>query len=263
MAPSNSMKTRMAAGHLALGLGVGLVTSSTLPLLAIQAGYDWLFIDLEHSTLSIGEAADLSTAAAAAGITPVVRLAKTSIGEASRLLDNGVHGIIMPHVDTPEEAAHFVELCKYAPQGRRSWGGPAPQLGFPQFPAASLMEDANGLTLAVAMIESRQGVDEADRIAATPGLDGVFVGAVDLSIDLGQSGNVTHPDVVSAVDRVVSAAKRNGLHAGLGGVFGRNAVDIYRALPFDFILAGIDYRLLAAAITERASAWKPVSEGPR
>lgn len=251
----SAMASRMEAGGVALGLGVGLVTAPSLPLVAAQAGYDWLFIDLEHSTLSIAAAAEIAVAADAVGVTPIVRLGKGSIHEASRLLDNGVQGIVMPHVDTAAEAAQLVALCKYAPVGTRSWGGPSPQLRFPQFPAAALMEEANDLTLAIAMVESAAGLEDAERIAATPGLDGIFVGAIDLSIDLGRAGDAAHPEVSAAVARVVAAARAAGIRVGLGGVFGAKAVAIYRAMAFDFILAGIDYRLLTAAIAERAAAW--------
>lgn len=250
----NLMRAQLRSGELALGLGIGVLPSAAVPLVAASAGYSWLFIDLEHSPLTMKDAAELSMAALGSGLAAIVRLGREAIHDAGRALDNGASGIIMPRVHSGADAERLVKLCKYAPVGERSWGGPSPHLGFPARPGVELMERANRATMAIALIESIEGVANVEAIVATPGLDAIFIGAIDLSIEMGRSGDVTSPDVIASVSRCVSAARGGDIHVGLGGVFGAEALAQYRTLAFDFVLAGIDYRLLHDAIRQRAAA---------
>lgn len=243
----------IAANRLALGLGVGAVPSAGIPLVAAAAGYSWLFVDLEHSPLSLKDVSELSMSSLGFELGCLVRLCRESIHEGTRALDNGASGVVMPRVNEAADARRLVELCKYTPVGNRSWGGPSPHLGFPSKPTAELMSRANRETWAVAMIESIRGVANVEEIAATPGLDAIFIGAVDLSTEMGYHGEVTHPEVVADVGRCASIIAAHGLKVGLGGVFGNKAFSLYSGFHFDFFLAGIDYRLLNDAIHQRAT----------
>src|SRR5690554_5721271 len=181
----NAMVKEMRAGKVALGLGVGAVSSSAMHLIASDSGYSWLFLDLEHSTLSMRDVAEMSMTALGVGLVTIVRLGREAIYDGSRALDNGATGIIMPRVHNSTDAARLVEICKYAPIGNRSWGGPSPHLNFPPRPDPHLMIKANAQTLAIALIESVDGVANAEDITSTKGLDAIFIGAVDLSVELG------------------------------------------------------------------------------
>jgi len=248
----NRMLRDIEENRLALGLGVGMVPGAGIPLVAAAAGYSWLFVDLEHSPLSLKDVAELSMSSIGFELGCLVRLCRDSIHEGCRALDNGASGVVMPRVNDAADARRLVELCKYKPVGNRSWGGPSPHLGFPAKPSEALMSRANRETWAVAMIESISGVANVEEIAATPGLDAVFIGAVDLSTEMGYHGDVTHPDVVADIGRCAEIIAAHGLKVGLGGVFGNKAFSLYSDFHFDFFLAGIDYRLLNDAIRQRA-----------
>lgn len=247
----SAMRDEIDRGGIALGLGVGYLPSSAMPLIAAEAGFSWLFIDLEHSALTSRDAAELCMSAIGCGVTPLVRLGRDEIHDGSRLLDNGAGGIVMPRVQNRGDAERLVSLCKYPPIGTRSWGGPSPHLGFPPAPASSLMSLANERSLAVAMVESISGLDRVEEIASTPGLNAIFVGAIDLSVELGLGGDVTAPSLVQAVSHCVSIALKHGLLVGLGGVFGTKALPLYTNMRFQFVLGGIDYRLLNEATRSR------------
>lgn len=261
-AMKNKMGEAIGRGELALGLGVGYVPSSAMPLIADVAGYSWLFIDLEHSALSVGDATEVCMAALGNGVAPLVRLGRNSIHDGSRLLDNGAAGIVMPRVHNAEDAARLVSLCKYPPLGVRSWGGPSPHLDFPAAPSTELMARANASTLAVAMIESVDGVKHAREIAATPGLDAILIGAIDLSVEMGLGGDVTHASIISDIARCASIAREHKLLVGLGGVFGAAALPLYRSMGFHFLLGGIDYRLLTEAARNRAIQLRQMWDAP-
>ena len=117
----NRARERLERGELSLGVGVRvLALASKSPRRLASAGFDWLFIDLEHGALSIETAAQLALAALDAGLAPIVRIPNGEYSIATRLLDNGALGIVVPHVDTPDEARVIVERLRYPPQGHRA-----------------------------------------------------------------------------------------------------------------------------------------------
>src|SRR5271157_5035622 len=120
----NKTKRKMQAGEVALGFGVHHLRSAAAPTLAAASGHDWMFLDNEHGSFSVNEIAQLCIASLPTGVTPLVRVCANAIDEATRALDNGALGIVMPHVDTAKEARRIAEAFRYPPLGRRSWGGP-------------------------------------------------------------------------------------------------------------------------------------------
>src|ERR671910_692272 len=155
----NHAKECLAAGELALG--VGLRQSRTVDIARIMktAGYDFLFIDMEHNSMSIDLAAQISVAAQDAGITPIVRVPGFERFHATRALDAGAQGIVVPHVDSAELAALMVANCRYPPQGHRSVTGALPQLAFESHPPAEWTAAIDDATLLILMIESPQAVE--------------------------------------------------------------------------------------------------------
>src|SRR3954471_3742617 len=127
---SNPARRRLEAGDVALGIGGRLARTVDIAKAMQVAGFDWLFIDLEHGSLSLDTAMQIAVAALDAGIAPLVRVPKGEFSLATRALDNGALGIVVPHVDTADEAREVVRQLKYAPLGHRSIGGTGPQLGF-------------------------------------------------------------------------------------------------------------------------------------
>jgi 2-keto-3-deoxy-L-rhamnonate aldolase RhmA len=257
----NLAKERLAAGELALGVGLRLARTVEIGKVMKTAGYDFLFIDMEHGSMSVDLAAQLSIAAQDAGITPVVRVPGFEHFHATRVLDAGAQGIVVPHVDTPEIAARMVSNCRYPPVGHRSVTGAVPQLDFESHPMAEWTEAVNDATLLILMIESPQAVENIDRIAAVPGFDVLLVGTNDLCIEMGIPGQLEHPRVVDAFERIVAACRANGKYAGLGGVYEPRLLERYIAMGFRLVLAGNDLPFLLTAARDRAKAVRAMPLG--
>src|SRR5262249_27808185 len=146
----------------------------------------------EHGTLPLDIAAQMSVTAIEAGITPLVRVPKGQYSLATRALDNGAGGIVMPHVDTAAEAREIVQALKYPPMGHRSNGG-APQFRYRPVGRAESMSILNASSLVVVMIESPEAVEQADAIAAVEGVDVLLFGTNDLCAEMGIPGKFEDP----------------------------------------------------------------------
>ena len=130
----NTARELLEAGELALGIGLRQARTVDIAKAKKTYGYDWLFIDIEHNSMDLDTAVQVSVAAQATGITPIVRVPGFQHFHASRALDGGAQGIVAPHVDTPEIASRIVDQCRYPPQGHRSVTGALPQLDFGAHP---------------------------------------------------------------------------------------------------------------------------------
>ena len=243
---------RIRGGSLSLGFGVHHLRGSAVPMLAKAAGFDWLFIDGEHGTITPQEAAQISYAALLAGLAPIVRVCAGAIDEATRALDNGALGIVVPHVDTVEQARHLVDAFRFSPMGHRSTGGPPAQFGFRPPAAAEAQQTLNAGILVIPMIETPQAVENADRIAAIEGIDALLIGTNDLTLEMGIPGQVGHERVRAAYQTVGEACKRHKKVLGMGGVYDQEVASRYIGMGARLVLAGSDHNLLLAAATQRA-----------
>jgi 2-keto-3-deoxy-L-rhamnonate aldolase RhmA len=250
----NIAKERLEAGELALGVGLRQARTVDIAKIMKTAGYDFLFIDREHNAMSVDLAGQISTAAQDAGITPIVRVPGFQHFHASRALDAGAQGVVVPHVDTAEIAAQMVDHCRYPPQGHRSVTGALPQIDFASWPLGEATAAINAATLVVVMLETPLAIDNVEAIAAVPGLDILLVGANDLCLEMGIPGQLDHPRVVDAFERIVAACRAKGKHAGLGGVYTPPLIERYVAMGFRFVLAGSDLSFMLGAAKERAAA---------
>jgi 4-hydroxy-2-oxoheptanedioate aldolase len=254
MALVNPLKEKLRRGEVAIGVGLRQARTVDIAKAMKTAGYDWLFIDTEHNSMDLDTAAQISVAAQDAGVTPIVRVAGYEHWLTSRILDNGALGVVVPHVDTAELTAKLVSYVRYPPLGRRSVTGALPQIDFQSLPLKETTSQINEATMLVVMTESPQSVENIDRIAATEGLDGVLVGTNDLCMELGVPGQLDHPKVIAAYERVLAACKANGLFPGLGGVYEPKLLERYVKMGFRMILAGSDMSFMMAAARERAKA---------
>jgi 4-hydroxy-2-oxoheptanedioate aldolase len=186
--------------------------------LAHAAGFDALYVDMEHSTSSADDASRICIACLGAGVTPLVRVPMIDEAHVSRLLDAGAMGIIGPHVRDAAQARHLVELCKFPPLGMRSSVAWLPQLGYRPAKLERIGTVMNQATAVVVMIEDAQALANADEIAAVDGVDVLFVGSNDLCADLGITGQASHPRLDSAMAAVIEACRRHGKTAGVGGL---------------------------------------------
>lgn len=168
----NSARDKLAAGGMAIGFSVRMLRTVEVAAMAKAAGYDWLWLDCEHGVLSLDQAAQMAVAALDAGIAHIVRVLNGEYSLATRILDNGALGIVIPHVDTADEAREVVQKLKYPPVGHRSIGGIGPHYGLRSLPvgeAAKAMNDAN---LTSVMLETPTAIENAEAIAAVPGRRG-------------------------------------------------------------------------------------------
>jgi len=243
----NALKARLARGELAMSLIVRSARGPEIALVARSSGFDALYIDLEHSPLSLDTASMLCIASQAAGVTPLVRVPQASAAWVSRALDGGAMGVIVPHVEDAATARAAVALAKYPPLGQRSVSTTLPQLAYQAMPAAESQRLLNRETLVVAMIESRQGLRHADEIAAVEGIDMLLVGAGDLA--------AAQAALRDAFDTVIAACKRHGKAAGAGGLAGQ--LDLLAevvAAGVRYVSAGTDTGFLLAGAQAKVAA---------
>ena len=257
----NAAKERLDAGQLALGMGVRMSRTVDIAKAMKTCGYDWLFIDMEHSSMDLDAAAQISVAAQSAGITPVVRVPGFEHHHASRILDGGAQGIVAPQVDTPETAARIVRQCRFPPLGRRSVVGGLAQLDFAAVPVGEATQAINASTLVVVMIETPQAVENVDAIAAVEGVDGLLVGTNDLCMEMGIPGRVGDPAVMEAQARVIDACRRHGRFPGLGGVYEPALMERCIEMGMHFILCGNDLSMLMGAAGTRARQLRALATG--
>lgn len=248
----NVAKQQLQAGRLSLGMGVRGVRGVEIARIMKTAGYDWLFIDLEHGATSTETAYQISVAALDAGIAPLVRVPHGELAMGTRLLDGGALGVVIPHVDSADVARAMVNAFKFAPLGRRSIGGGYPQFGFAATPAKEVVSELNDATLVIAMIETPEAVANAAAIAAVPGIDVLLMGTNDLCLEMGLPGQLDDERVVAAMDTVINACKQHGKWPGLGGVYGKELMKRYIGRGMRFILAGNDLSVLLAAAQDQA-----------
>jgi 2-keto-3-deoxy-L-rhamnonate aldolase RhmA len=248
----NRARQRLAAGDLALGFGVHHLRTSATGMLAAAAGFDWLFIDMEHGAMSVHEATQMAIAALGQGITPIVRCCKDAIFEGTRALDNGAMGVVVPHVDSAAEAAAVASAYRFPPIGTRSWGGPPFAYGMAPPSVAEAQVELNREILVTVMIETPEAVAAADSIAAVPGIDALMIGTSDLTASLGIAGQIGHPTVRAAYASVAAACRAHGKTLGMGGVYDEVYAAEYIALGARLLLSGSDHNLLLAGASARS-----------
>ena len=249
----NHTRRQLAEGKIALGMGLRLSRSVDIATIGKTCGYDWLFIDMEHSSMDLDTAAQIAMASLPVGITPIVRVPGKEHHHASRILDAGAQGIVVPHVDSVEEAQRAVAYCKYPPIGHRSAMGALPQFAYGSVPVAEALPAANEETLVIVMLETPDAIAKAETIAAVPGLDVILIGTNDLCAEMGIPGQFSDRRVEDAYRAVIAACRKHGKHPGMGGVYEPKLMEKYIGFGMRFILSGGDMSFLMAGARERAS----------
>ena len=257
----NALKEKLDGGGLALGVGLRGARSVEIGKAMRTAGFDWLFIDMEHTAIDIATASDISVAAQDAGITPMVRVPGFEHHHATRVLDGGAQGIVVPHVDDVETARRMVRNVRYPPLGKRSLYGALPQVGFEAHPVGELLEALNRSTFLVLMIESAEGAEAADEMAAIDGVDALLIGTSDLTAELGIPGQLDHPRVVEVYEKVLAACRKHGKHPGMGGVYSPPVMKRYVEMGMRLILAGSEFSFLMAGARAQAQVVRALLRG--
>lgn len=241
---SRSFRTRLKAGEPLVGSIVTMPLAGIAEIVA-DAGFDWLWLDMEHGPLDLLHVEAMLRAKGDAAA--IVRAPANDPVWIKRILDSGADGVLLPHVSSGAEAQAAVEAAYYPPRGRRSFGvsrahGYGPRMN--DYLGSSADE-----TTVMVQIESGRAVENIDQILATDGVDAAVIGPFDLSGSLGRLGEITHPEVTAAIDAVFDAGRRHGVPVG---IFCGNAdlARTYLTRGFSPIAVGVDCMLLAAAARE-------------
>jgi 4-hydroxy-2-oxoheptanedioate aldolase len=250
--PVNRFKRALAAGEQQIGLWSNLASHCSVELLA-GAGFDWLLLDMEHAPNELPMVHCQLQAAMGSNTHPVVRPPWNDMVTIKRLLDIGAQTLLIPYVESAEEARNAVAYTRYPPDGVRGYASAARASGFGRI-VDYPKQCANELCLLV-QIESRLGLDNLEEIAGVEGVDGVFVGPGDLSAALGHAGEIKHPDVQAAIEnaivRIVAAGKPAGILIGDETLARR-----YIELGCTFTAVGSDVAILGRGAEQLAARFK-------
>ena len=218
-----ALSQRIRAGHCVLTAWIGINDPAIAEQLAHE-GYDAVMLDMQHGAIDFAGATRGISAAALAGKPAIVRIPVDDFATASRVIDAGAAAVIAPMINSGADARRFADFMKYPPLGRRSWG-PRAALTLSGLIGPAYLHSANAMTLAIAMVETREALDALDEILSTPGIDGVFVGPSDLSIALNRGATVDPHggDVDAQLTHVLARAKAHGKFASVFCFDGKRA----------------------------------------
>lgn len=248
----NSLRAKWAAGEATLGLWSSLPSPGTVELLS-RSGADYVCIDLQHGLADFADLASLLQAIGAGGATPLVRVAANEPWQIGKALDQGALGVIVPLVETADEAARVVAACRYPPDGIRSFGPSRAASVIGSLDPAVL----GGEVVCFVMVETRRGLENVEAIAHVPGLDGIYIGPSDLAVSLGLSPRQRDaPEHRAAVATIRDACTAHGIVPGIHCAAGDAACN-YVGEGFQLVTVTTDVLMLgrsAAQELERARA---------
>jgi 2-keto-3-deoxy-L-rhamnonate aldolase RhmA len=239
--PTN-LRNRLKQGELALGTILSLNSPDVAEILS-NVGFDWLFIDGEHGTFDTHELQAILQAAGG-NVECIFRIPALDEVHIKKALDVGANGLIVPQLNSAEQARNLVRWSRYPPEGARGLGFARAQ-GY-GFEVDEYLKSANETITLIVQAESAEAVENIDAILQVEGLDAVLVGPYDLSSSLGHPGEVAHPEVQEAIRRVANACQAAGMPVGIFGLTAE-AVRPYIQQGFRLIVVGVDTVLLGNA----------------
>jgi 2-dehydro-3-deoxyglucarate aldolase/4-hydroxy-2-oxoheptanedioate aldolase len=208
----NPLKRSVKAGRKAVGAWAQLCSPLATEILA-RAGFDWLLIDMEHAPGDMMTLISQFQAMNGSGVSPVVRVPWSDLVWIKRVLDAGAYGLMIPYVNTREEAVMALRACKYPPLGIRGIAGSPRAAGYGR-DVAGYLKRANDEIFIMLQVETPQAVENLEEIAKVPGVDALFIGPMDLSTSMGHFGNPAHPEVQAMIASVEGKAKKLGMPLG-------------------------------------------------
>lgn len=246
-APKNTFKTALRENRFQLGLWVALASPYAAEVVS-GSGYDWLLIDGEHGPNDIPLLSAQFLAVARSGAHPIVRLPVGETWLIKQILDIGAQTLLIPMVESLEQAQALVRAVRYPPHGVRGVGAALGRAS--QFSRiGDYLETANDEICLIVQIESRAGLDALDAIAALDGIDGLFIGPSDLAADMGYLGQPGHPEVTAAITDAFARIKKAGKARGIMTLDLAQARR-YREMGADFMAIGTDVTVLVSATSK-------------
>jgi 4-hydroxy-2-oxoheptanedioate aldolase len=246
----NPLRARWAADEAAFGLWSSIPSAFVAELVA-RAGADYVCVDLQHGLASFEGLTPQLLAIQLGGAVPLVRVAANEPWQIGKALDQGALGVIVPLVETAEEAARAVAACRYPPDGTRSFGPARAATVIGSLDPAELGREV----VCFVMVETRRGVENLEAIVATPGLDGIYVGPSDLAVSLGVSPRSRDlgDEHAAAVEAIRAACAAHGVVAGMHCATGDVARD-FAAAGFRLVTAAMDFTVLGAGAARELRA---------
>lgn len=246
----NKLKSRLKAGEQTYGVWMSVESPIVTELLS-TLGFDWFVFDTEHNPIEIYQVQTLMQAMRGNQTTPLVRVVWNDLVPIKRALDVGAYGVVVPWVNTRQEAEMAVKACRYAPRGLRGCGPRRAAMFDSEY-----LKTADEELLVIAQIETKTAVENIDEILSVDGIDVSYIGPADLSASYGHLGNMSHPEVQQAIDRVFDASEEAGVAKGVHMGAGKTIMDRVEK-GYNFITVGSDlqfFRSGAARILQQLSS---------
>jgi 2-keto-3-deoxy-L-rhamnonate aldolase RhmA len=245
---------KLESGGRIVGTMFRLIRNPALALTAKHSNLDFFMLDMEHSTYSVETVADIMRVARAAGIDGFVRAPELSKAYVSRILDAGATGVMVPMLETVDQAKKLANWSKFPPVGNRGLGTMGDHTQFGSIKTVPFMERANKETLSIAQIETENSIDVVEDIAAVDGIDALLVGPLDLSISLGVPGDIFNEKVSNAIQKVVDAARKHNKIFGMHG----NDKMLEKWIPegLTLIMSELDINFISNSLKNIADKYK-------
>jgi 2-keto-3-deoxy-L-rhamnonate aldolase RhmA len=235
--------------------------SAEVPRLFAAAGFDYLFLDAEHTSFDLETMHDMVAAAAQTGITPLVRPGELLYSLVARVLDIGAQGVIFPRVECPDQLAEAISWTRFPPHGKRGFGVMAPVLDYEPRNFPEIVEHLNANTLVVVQFETKLAIERCDKLLDVPGVDVAMIGPSDLSISLSVPGQFDSPVLIDAAMRIVEACERRGIVAGVQCRNRSQGIE-WLERGMRFIGTGSEHSLLLEKAQETVAALRNARQSP-
>ena len=240
---------KLREGKRAVGTMVRMIRNPAVAVAAKNAGLDFIMLDLEHGPYSFETVDDVFKVGRALGIGCFVRVPELAKGYVSRAYDCGATGVMVPMLESAEQAQLLVRWGKYAPVGSRGFGGAGGHsnfIGVAPADTPAFMAKANVETMTIAQIETAKAIENVDAIAAVPGIDALLIGPNDLAISLGAAGDLMGPVLDQAIGKVAEAAKKHGKIFGMHGPDG--LTDRWLPKGLTLVMSNLDTNIVNAGL---------------
>ena len=254
----NRLKAAWAGQQQAVGGWATLGSPFATEVLAV-AGFDYVCVDLQHGLAHADAMVPMLIATARSGVTPLVRVPSNDGAAIGKALDAGAQGVIVPMVNSAQEAQAAVAACRYAPAGVRSFGPVRAGL----VTGGMTLAEVDAQVLCLPMVETVAALSRIDEICAVPGVDGIYIGPSDLSISLGLPpyADPVADELTAAVDRIRTACANAGIPVGIHTTSGRQA-RAYLDAGLDMVTVSTDAAILRAAVSAELAAARGADAGP-
>lgn len=249
----NKVRSLLETGHAAYGCLIHEFRNPSIMQILAHAGYDFVFIDMEHGAYDFDDATILIQAARAAGLTALARATHNFYPLISRLLDAGAEGIMLPRIETRQDVEYAVQCMRYPPLGKRGLAVARGHNDYQHGDPYEFMAQANRENLVIIQIETRPAMDNLDDLLSVPGVDVALIGPLDLSVALGLPMDFAHAQFRSAIQTVLQACRNHGVHSAMHVDNVRALVDFYQH-GLRMLSSGNDLDFLIKASTDTVNA---------